>query len=65
MASIGKKGTNELDEKCYELPSKLENSSNSTWHTVTLTTQTYPRGNQILRLSVYVYIYIYTSKVHI
>ena len=33
-AWIGKKGTNELDEiskeKCYELPSEFENSSNST-----------------------------------
>ena len=32
-AWIGKKGTNELDkiskEKCYELPSEFENSSNS------------------------------------
>ena len=68
MAWIGKKGTNELDEiseeKCYELPSEFENSSNSTWHTATVTTQTYPRGNQRLHsaylpISVYIYIMFY------
>ena len=67
---VKKRGTNEIDEisneKIYELPSEFENSSNSTWHTATLTTRTYPRGNQRLHLSLSLslslslYIYIYT-----
>ena len=65
MAWIGKKGTNELDEiskeKCYELPSEFEDSSNSAWHIATLTTQTYPHGNQRLHIYYITYIYTYTS----
>ena len=63
MAWIGKKGTNELDEsskeKCYELPSEFENNSNSTWHTATVTTQTYSRGNQKVHVCLSVCLYIY------
>ena len=63
MAWICKKGTNDeiSKKKCYELPSKVENSSKST---ATLTTQTYPRGNQRLHIymsvCLYIYIYIHT-----
>ena len=40
MAWIGKKRYERLDEISKEkLPSEFENSSNSTWHTATLTTQ--------------------------
>ena len=63
MVWIGeKKGTNELGEismgKCYELPSEFKNSSNSTWHTATLTTQTCPRGLFVC-LFVYLFLFIY------
>ena len=66
MAWIGKKkGTNKLDEiskeKCYELPSEFENSSNSTWHTETITVIT--RDYIYVCLSIYILVCIYAGEI--